>query len=142
VQIGTAKGAKSVLPHLAQSQDQRKTARALEPCAQFEFQSTGGPLSTGLRTASGGCAGEIGLPSAPPARQPYHYEAGQSICADRCPRASRNGPGHIAGHSAADGHQGGGLHSIALSGRANACAFLAMLSPPPLLPTHRPARLV
>ena len=25
---------------LAQSQDQRKTASALEPCAQFEFQST------------------------------------------------------------------------------------------------------
>ena len=40
VQIGTAKGAKSVLPHLAQSQDQRKTASALEPCAQLEFQST------------------------------------------------------------------------------------------------------
>ena len=39
VQIGTAKGAKSVLPHLAQSQDQRKTASALEPCAQLEFQS-------------------------------------------------------------------------------------------------------
>jgi hypothetical protein len=33
VQIGTAKGAKSVLPHLAQSQDQRKTASALELCA-------------------------------------------------------------------------------------------------------------
>jgi hypothetical protein len=40
VQIGTAKGAKSVLPHLAQSQDQRKTASAVEPCAQLEFQST------------------------------------------------------------------------------------------------------
>jgi hypothetical protein len=40
VQIGTAKGAKSVLPHLAQSQDQRKTASALEPCTQLEFQST------------------------------------------------------------------------------------------------------
>jgi hypothetical protein len=40
VQIGTAKGAKSVLPHPAQSQDQRKTARALEACAQLEFQST------------------------------------------------------------------------------------------------------
>jgi hypothetical protein len=40
VQIGTAKGAKSVLPHLAQGQDQRKTASALEPCAQLEFQST------------------------------------------------------------------------------------------------------
>jgi hypothetical protein len=40
VQIGTAKGAKSVLPHLAQSQDQRRTASALEPCAQLEFQST------------------------------------------------------------------------------------------------------
>jgi len=36
----TAKGAKSVLRHLAQSQAQRKTARALEPCAQLEFQST------------------------------------------------------------------------------------------------------
>ncbi|MCX6925446.1 MAG: hypothetical protein NT154_19895 [Verrucomicrobia bacterium] len=40
VQIDTAKRAKSVLPHLAQSQDQRKAARALEPCAQLEFQST------------------------------------------------------------------------------------------------------
>ena len=40
VQIGTAKGAKSVLPHLAQSQDQGKTASALEPCAQLKFQST------------------------------------------------------------------------------------------------------
>jgi len=40
VQIGTAKGAKSLLHHLAQSQDQRKTASALEPCAQLEFQST------------------------------------------------------------------------------------------------------
>src|ERR1017187_1723927 len=40
VQISTAKGAKSVLHHLAQSQDQRKTASALEPCAQLEFQST------------------------------------------------------------------------------------------------------
>ena len=39
VQIGTAKGAKSGLPHLTQSQDQRKTASALEPCAQIEFQS-------------------------------------------------------------------------------------------------------
>ena len=36
-QIGTAKGAKSALHHLAQSQDQRKTASALEPCAQPEF---------------------------------------------------------------------------------------------------------
>src|ERR1039458_10674248 len=44
VQIGTAKGAKSVLPHLAQSQDQRKAARALEPCAQLEFQSTVDPF--------------------------------------------------------------------------------------------------
>ena len=50
--------------------------------------------------------------------------------------------GTIAGHSAADEHRGGGLHSIALSGRANAYAFLAVLSPPPLLPTHRPASLV
>jgi hypothetical protein len=39
VQIGTAQGAKSVLHHLAQSQDQRKTASPLEPCAQLEFQS-------------------------------------------------------------------------------------------------------
>ena len=44
VQIGTAKGAKSVLHHLAQSQDQRKTASALEPCAQFEFQSAAAPF--------------------------------------------------------------------------------------------------
>ena len=44
VQIGTAKGTKSVLPHLAQSQDQRKTASALEPCAQLEFQSTVDPF--------------------------------------------------------------------------------------------------
>jgi hypothetical protein len=29
-----------VLQHLAQSQDQRKTASALEPCTQLEFQST------------------------------------------------------------------------------------------------------
>ena len=40
VQIGTAKGAKSVLLHLAQSQDQRKTAGALEPFAQLDFQSS------------------------------------------------------------------------------------------------------
>jgi len=39
VQMGTAKGAKSVLHHLAQCQDQRQSARALEPCAQLEFQS-------------------------------------------------------------------------------------------------------
>jgi len=44
VQIGTAKGAKSVLPHLAQNQDQRKIASALEPCAQLEFQSTVDPF--------------------------------------------------------------------------------------------------
>ena len=69
VQIGTAKGAKSVLPHLAQSQDQRKTASDLEPCAQLEFQST--------------------------------------------------------------------VFSF-MSRRANASAFLAVLSLPPLLPTHRP----
>jgi hypothetical protein len=37
VQIGTAKETKSVLPHLAQSQDHRKTASALETCAQLEF---------------------------------------------------------------------------------------------------------
>ena len=45
VQIGTAKGAKSVLHHLAQSQDQRKAASALKPCAQLEFQSTVDTLS-------------------------------------------------------------------------------------------------
>jgi hypothetical protein len=44
VQLGTAKGAKSVLPHRAQSQDQRNTASALEPCAQLEFQSTVPPF--------------------------------------------------------------------------------------------------
>ena len=40
VQIGTAKAAKSVLPHLAQNQDQRETASALELRARLEFQST------------------------------------------------------------------------------------------------------
>ena len=45
MQTGTAKGAQSVLQHLAQSHDQRKTAKALEPCAQLEFQSTVGPPS-------------------------------------------------------------------------------------------------
>jgi hypothetical protein len=44
VQIGTAKGAKSVLPHLAQSQDQLKTASALEPCAQLELQCAVDPF--------------------------------------------------------------------------------------------------
>jgi hypothetical protein len=46
VQIETAKEAKSVLQHLAQSRDQRKPARALELCAQLEFQSTVAPLSS------------------------------------------------------------------------------------------------
>jgi hypothetical protein len=66
VQIRTAKGAKPVLPHLAQSQAQRKTARALEPCAQFVFQSTvdsfparhqwrGYPMS--ILPPSAGCSG-------------------------------------------------------------------------------------
>jgi hypothetical protein len=40
VQIGTAKGAKSVLHRLGRGQHQHKTARADEPCAQLEFQST------------------------------------------------------------------------------------------------------
>ena len=40
LQTGTPKGAKSVLPHLAQSHDQRQAASPLEPCAQLEFQST------------------------------------------------------------------------------------------------------
>jgi hypothetical protein len=40
MQIGTAKGAKSVLHLLAQSQGQREAAKALEPCAQLELQST------------------------------------------------------------------------------------------------------
>jgi hypothetical protein len=39
VQIVTAKGAKPVLHHLAQSQDRRQAASGLEPCAQLEFQS-------------------------------------------------------------------------------------------------------
>ena len=38
--IGTAKGAKAVLHHLTQSQDQRQAASALEPCGQLAFQST------------------------------------------------------------------------------------------------------
>ena len=40
VQIGTAKGAKSVLHRLGCGQHEHKTARADEPCAQLEFQST------------------------------------------------------------------------------------------------------
>jgi hypothetical protein len=40
VRIGTAKAAKFVLHHLDQSQDQRKTAKALEPRALLEVQST------------------------------------------------------------------------------------------------------
>ena len=35
-----AKGAMCVFHHLAQSQDQRQTASAVESCAQLEFQST------------------------------------------------------------------------------------------------------
>jgi hypothetical protein len=45
VQIGTAKGAKSVLHHLAQNRDQGKVTKALEPCALLEFQSTVDPFS-------------------------------------------------------------------------------------------------
>jgi hypothetical protein len=40
LQIGTAKGAKSVLYRLARGQHQRKPGRVDEPCAQLEFQST------------------------------------------------------------------------------------------------------
>jgi hypothetical protein len=40
VHIGTAKGAKTVLFHLARGQQQRKPARVDESCAQLEFQST------------------------------------------------------------------------------------------------------
>ena len=40
VQIGTAKGAKSVLHRSGRGQHQHKPARADEPCAQLEFQST------------------------------------------------------------------------------------------------------
>ena len=39
VQIGTAKGAKSVLHHLAHRQHQGNTAAGLKPCTQLEFQS-------------------------------------------------------------------------------------------------------
>jgi hypothetical protein len=38
--IGTAKGAKSVLHRSGRGQHQHKPARADEPCAQLEFQST------------------------------------------------------------------------------------------------------
>ena len=38
--IGTAKGAKSVLHRSGRGQYQHKPARADEPCAQLEFQST------------------------------------------------------------------------------------------------------
>jgi uncharacterized protein with von Willebrand factor type A (vWA) domain len=39
MQIGTAKGAKSVLHRSGRGQHQHKPARADEPCAQLEFQS-------------------------------------------------------------------------------------------------------
>ncbi len=38
--IGTAKGAKFVLHRSGRGQPQHKPARADEPCAQLEFQST------------------------------------------------------------------------------------------------------
>ncbi|MCX6926463.1 MAG: hypothetical protein NT154_25130 [Verrucomicrobia bacterium] len=44
VQIGTAKGAKSVLHHLARGHHPVKPARADESCAQLEFQSTVWPI--------------------------------------------------------------------------------------------------
>jgi hypothetical protein len=62
VQIGTAKGAKSVLHHLAQSQDQRKTSSALEPCAQLEFQSTVDPFPGFRRSRVAGPARFWGFP--------------------------------------------------------------------------------
>ena len=40
LQIGTAKGAKSLLYRLARGQHQHKPARVDEPCAQLDFQST------------------------------------------------------------------------------------------------------
>jgi hypothetical protein len=40
VQIGTTKGAKSVLHRLAHRQPEGHAATAFEPCAQLEFQST------------------------------------------------------------------------------------------------------
>ena len=43
VQIGTANGAKSVIPHLTQSQDKREIASAIEPFAQLDFQFTVDP---------------------------------------------------------------------------------------------------
>ncbi|MEI6784579.1 MAG: hypothetical protein WCQ21_27110, partial [Verrucomicrobiota bacterium] len=51
VQIGTAKGAKSVFPHLAQSQDQRKTAKALEPLRPARIPIYGLTLSLALPLA-------------------------------------------------------------------------------------------
>jgi hypothetical protein len=43
VQIGTAKGAKSVLHRSGRGQHKAKPERANEPCAQLEFQSTADP---------------------------------------------------------------------------------------------------
>src|ERR1035441_8955000 len=40
VQIGTAKGAKTVLHHLAHRQHPGSAAAGLKPCTQLEFQST------------------------------------------------------------------------------------------------------
>jgi hypothetical protein len=42
--IGTAKGAKSVLHPLGRGQQRHKPARADEPSAQLEFQSTVDPF--------------------------------------------------------------------------------------------------
>src|ERR1035441_3659963 len=48
VQIGTAKGAKSVLHHLAHRQHPGNAAAGLKPCTQLEFQSTVRHLSLGV----------------------------------------------------------------------------------------------
>src|ERR1017187_5546695 len=79
-------------------------------CWQYE------QIATGLRTASGGCAGV-----------PAHRELDRGTLRAILRQTDIGVEG---------------LHSFALSGQANACAFLAVLSPPPLLPTHRPASLV
>ena len=42
--IGTAKGAKAVLHRASRGQHQHNPARADEPCAQLEFQSTVWPF--------------------------------------------------------------------------------------------------
>ena len=73
VQIGTAKGAKSVLHRSGRGQHQHKPARADEPCAQLEFQSTVDPFPVWA-----GARGRWKTASVAPAGQPARRAAAAS----------------------------------------------------------------